>query len=244
MHRAALQHSDCCLTREQNPAYPAAGGDTGLHPSCAALERSDQISAGEKPTYLLHLKCLGCKNQNHKPKGVFKRFEKVTLQEPSGALWVNFPTLDPSLPDSVCHLPIQPSLSITVLSWVSFSPALSPPQMFSLLNKFIPFNLKRASPRFHLCLHSVRGKFLLRADLFLLSKETRLSIDSDGKAEQEISEPALTWKLCYLPARGQTPPPAKGTRTWPRATADTSVLRSGSPAHPAAQITQHRYSGC
>nr|XP_021142796.1 uncharacterized protein LOC110358551 isoform X3 [Columba livia] len=76
------------------------------------------------------------------------------------------------------------------------------------------------------------------------SKETRLSIDSDGKAEQEISEPALTWKLCYLPARGQTPPPAKGTRTWPRATADTSVLRSGSPAHPAAQITQHRYSGC
>nr|XP_021142794.1 uncharacterized protein LOC110358551 isoform X2 [Columba livia] len=102
----------------------------------------------------------------------------------------------------------------------------------------------RASPRFHLCLHSVRGKFLLRADLFLLSKETRLSIDSDGKAEQEISEPALTWKLCYLPARGQTPPPAKGTRTWPRATADTSVLRSGSPAHPAAQITQHRYSGC
>lgn len=148
----------------------------------------------------------------------------------------------------MCPLPRQPSLSTTVLSWVSSPPAHSLPQMFSLLNRFIPLTLKGASPCFHLCLHSVQGKFLLLADLFLTSKEIRLSIDSDRKAEQNISEPALTWELSYVPTQGRRPPPdylhyqtvQKGSGTWPRATAHASALRAGSPAHPAAQITQHR----
>lgn len=139
-------------------------------------------------------------------------------------------------------LPTQPSLSTTVLSWVSPPPALSLPQMFSLLDRFIPVTLKRASPCFHLCLHSVRDKFLLLADLFLTSKEVRLSIDSDGKAEQNISKPALAWELCYVPTQGQRPLPdylhcqtvQEGSGIWPRATAHTSALRAGSP-----QFTQH-----
>lgn len=103
----------------------------------------------------------------------------------------------------VCAL----SLSTTVLSGVNAPPALSLPQMFSLLNRFIPLTLKRASPHFHLCLHSVQGKFLLRADLFLTSKGIRLSTDSDRKAEQNISEAELAWELCYVPTGGQRPLP-------------------------------------
>lgn len=76
--------------------------------------------------------------------------------------------------------------------------------MFCLLNRFIPLTLKRAPPHFHLCLHSVQGKFLLQADLFLTSKGIRLSTGSDRKAEQNISEAELAWEL---PTGGQRPLP-------------------------------------
>lgn len=58
---------------------------------------------------------------------------------------------------AVCALCLSP----TVLSGVLAPPALSLPQLFSLLNRFIPLTLERAPPRFHLCLHLVQGKFLL-----------------------------------------------------------------------------------
>lgn len=58
-----LQHRDCCLTRSKILLIPASGGNAGLHPLCAAIERSDEISSVEKPANLLYLKCLGCRPQ-------------------------------------------------------------------------------------------------------------------------------------------------------------------------------------
>lgn len=89
-----LQHSDCCLTRSKFLLIPASGGNAGLHPLCAAIERSDEISSVEKPANLLHLKCLGCRPQ--KNQGVFKRSKAVTSLELSAALCDNFPTTDTS----------------------------------------------------------------------------------------------------------------------------------------------------
>lgn len=147
-------------------------------------------------------------------------------------------TLPPSY--SLCPLHRQPSFSTGILSWVSSPPALSLPQMFSILSRFIPLTLKRASPCFHLCLHSLQGKFLLLADLFLTSKEIQLSIDSDWKAEQNISEqhslgscatcPHTDEDLCQTKLHYQTV--QKGSCNWHIATAHASALRAGLPAHP------------
>lgn len=94
-----------------------------------------------------------------------------------------------------------------MLSWPTSPPALSLPQMFRLFDRFIALTLKRTSPCFHLCLCSLRGKFLLPADLFLTSREMQFSRDSGGKAEH-ISQAAPH----LMPTQGQSPPPDRARR--------------------------------